>query len=130
MKEGLHTEIGQSRPEKDRRQLAPAYPVLIKFSGSSVQELDLLLQLVFLIFCDDIQQVRIIQADLLLDPLFRPLQGIPESQDRASRSSLLIKVKMGMCLMAQTLKSLRVWASTPLPPSMTMTAESAAIRVR
>ena len=32
--------------------------------------------------------------------------------------------------MAQTLKSLRVCASTPLLPSMTITAESAAIRVR
>ena len=37
---------------------------------------------------------------------------------------------MGMCRMAQTLNSFRVWASTPLAPSMTMTAESAAIRVR
>ena len=37
---------------------------------------------------------------------------------------------MGMWRMAQTLKSFLVWASTPLLPSMTMTAESAAIRVR
>ena len=51
-------------------------------------------------------------------------------ESRASRSILLIKVKMGMSRMAQTLKSFRVWASTPLAASMTMTAESAAIRVR
>ena len=37
---------------------------------------------------------------------------------------------MGMSRMTQTLKSFRVWASTPLAPSMTMTAESAAMRVR
>ena len=35
-----------------------------------------------------------------------------------------------MCRMTQTLKSFRVWASTPLEASMTMTAESAAMRVR
>ena len=37
---------------------------------------------------------------------------------------------MGMSRMTHTLKSLRVWASTPLLASMTITAESAAIRVR
>ena len=49
---------------------------------------------------------------------------------RASRSILLTKVKMGMSRMTQTLNSFRVWGSTPLAASMTMTAESAAIRVR
>ena len=47
-----------------------------------------------------------------------------------SWSSLFTKVKMGMWRRVQTLKSLMVWASTPLAPSITMTAESAAIRVR
>ena len=37
---------------------------------------------------------------------------------------------MGMSRMAQTLNSLRVWASTPLAASMTITALSAAMRVR
>ena len=37
---------------------------------------------------------------------------------------------MGMPRSAHTLKSLTVWASTPLAPSMTMTAASAAMRVR
>ena len=41
---------------------------------------------------------------------------------RASRSILLMKVKIGMSRMTQTLNSLRVWASTPLAASMTMTA--------
>jgi hypothetical protein len=41
-----------------------------------------------------------------------------------------MKVKMGMWRMAQTLNSFRVWGSTPLAPSMTITAESAAMRVR
>ena len=49
---------------------------------------------------------------------------------RASRSSLLIKVNMGMCRMAHILKSLRVCGSMPFAASMTMTAESAAISVR
>ena len=48
----------------------------------------------------------------------------------ASRSSLLMNVKIGMCRITQTLNSLIVWASTPLDASMTMTAESAAISVR
>ena len=51
-------------------------------------------------------------------------------ESRASRSILLMKVKMGMSRMAHTLNSLRVWASTPLAASMTITALSAAIRVR
>ena len=49
---------------------------------------------------------------------------------RVSWSSLFTKVKMGMPRSAHTLKSLTVWASTPLAASMTITAESAAIRVR
>ena len=49
---------------------------------------------------------------------------------RVSRSILFTKVKIGMPRMAQTRKSFLVWASTPLAPSMTMTAASAAMRVR
>ena len=49
---------------------------------------------------------------------------------RASRSSLLMKVKIGMWRMAQILKSLRVCGSMPLAASMTMTALSAAMSVR
>ena len=48
----------------------------------------------------------------------------------ASLSILLIKVKIGICLIAQTLNNFRVCASTPFDASMTITAESAAIRVR
>ena len=47
-----------------------------------------------------------------------------------SWSILLMKVKIGMPRMAHTLNSLRVWGSMPLAASMTITAESAAIRVR
>ena len=49
---------------------------------------------------------------------------------RVSWSSLLTKVKMGMPRSAHTLKSLTVCASTPLAPSITMTAASAAMSVR
>ncbi len=45
-------------------------------------------------------------------------------------SILLIKVKMGIPRILQTWKSLMVCASTPLPPSINITALSAAIRVR
>ncbi len=38
--------------------------------------------------------------------------------------------KIGMLRITQTLNSFLVWASTPLEASMTITAESAAIRVR
>ena len=56
--------------------------------------------------------------------------SISSNGSRASRSILLMKVKIGMWRSVQTLNSLMVWASTPLAASMTMTAESAAIRVR
>ena len=49
---------------------------------------------------------------------------------RDSRSILLMNVKIGMWRIAQTLKSFLVWGSTPFAPSMTMTAESAAMSVR
>ena len=48
----------------------------------------------------------------------------------ASLSILLIKVKIGIFRITQTLKSFLVCASTPLDASMTITAESAAISVR
>ena len=48
----------------------------------------------------------------------------------ASRSILFMNVKIGICLMTQTLKSFLVCASTPLLASITMTAESAAMSVR
>ena len=56
--------------------------------------------------------------------------SISSKGSRASRSILLMKVKIGICRRVHTLNSLMVWASTPLAASITMTAESAAIRVR
>ena len=47
-----------------------------------------------------------------------------------SRSSLLIKVKIGMPRMEQTLNSFFVCASIPLAPSMTMTALSTEVKIR
>ena len=58
------------------------------------------------------------------------ISSISSKGSLASLSILLIKVKMGIWRMTHTLNSLMVWASTPLEPSMTMKAESAAIRVR
>ena len=49
---------------------------------------------------------------------------------RASRSILLQKVRIGRSRSRQTSKSLRVWLSTPLAPSITMTAASTAVSVR
>ena len=56
--------------------------------------------------------------------------SISSNGSRASRSILLMKVKIGIWRSVQTLNSLMVCASTPLAASMTMTAESAAISVR
>jgi hypothetical protein len=49
---------------------------------------------------------------------------------RPGRSSLFTKVKMGIDRCRQTRKSLRVWASTPLALSRSMTAPSTAWSVR
>ena len=49
---------------------------------------------------------------------------------RPSRSSLLMKVKMGVSRRRQTSISLMVRSSTPLAQSMTISAESTAVRVR
>ena len=49
---------------------------------------------------------------------------------RASRSILLMNVKIGMSRSRQTLNSFLVCASTPFEASITITAESAAISVR
>ncbi len=49
---------------------------------------------------------------------------------RASRSILLTKVRIGMSRRRQISNSLRVRASMPLAASITMTAESTAVRVR
>jgi len=50
--------------------------------------------------------------------------------DLPSRSSLLMKVRMGVSRMRHTCSSLMVCASTPLTESITITAESTAVRVR
>ena len=49
---------------------------------------------------------------------------------RASRSILLTKVRIGMSRIRQISNSLRVRASIPLAASITITAESTAVRVR
>ncbi len=50
--------------------------------------------------------------------------------ERPSRSSLLMKVMMGVSRRRQTSMSFLVWVSTPLALSMTMSAESAAVSTR
>ncbi len=47
-----------------------------------------------------------------------------------SRSSLLMKVMMGVFRIRQTSMSFSVWGSTPLPLSMTISALSTAVRTR
>ena len=49
---------------------------------------------------------------------------------RLSRSILLQKVRIGRSRSRHTSKSLRVWLSTPLAPSITITAASTAVSVR
>ena len=50
--------------------------------------------------------------------------------ERPSRSSLLMKVRIGVARRRHTLSSLMVWASTPLTESITITAASTAVSVR
>ncbi|XQU70844.1 hypothetical protein OJJOAM_003633 [Cupriavidus sp. H18C1] len=50
--------------------------------------------------------------------------------ERPSRSSLLMKVRIGVSRSRQTFSSLMVCASTPLTESITITAESTAVSVR
>ena len=47
-----------------------------------------------------------------------------------SRSSLLMKVMTGVRFSRQTSSSLRVWVSTPLAASITISTESTAVSVR
>ncbi len=49
---------------------------------------------------------------------------------RLSRSILLQNVRIGRSRIRQTSKSLRVWLSIPLAPSITITAASTAVSVR
>ena len=46
LKEGLHTEIGQRRPEKERGNVSPVHRFLVKFHRSAVKQLDLFHQVV------------------------------------------------------------------------------------
>ena len=55
-------------------------------------------------------------------------QAYPD--DTVYRAWTLSLIHIWICRIIQTLNSLMVWASTPLEPSTTMTAESAAISVR
>ena len=58
------------------------------------------------------------------------ISSMSSNGSRISRSSLFTKVKMGMPRRAHTRKSFTVCASTPLAPSITITAASAAMSVR
>ena len=65
-------------------------------------------------------------------PILRTLSISSSSSigERPSRSSLLMKVMIGVSRSRQTSISLMVRSSTPLAQSMTMSAESTAVRVR
>ena len=58
------------------------------------------------------------------------ISSIRSNGSRLSRSSLLMKVMIGMSRSRHTSNSLRVRASMPLAASITMTAESTAVSVR
>ena len=61
---------------------------------------------------------------------FSWISSMMSKVSRASRSILLQKVRIGRSRRRQTSKSLRVWDSTPLAPSITITAASTAVSVR
>ena len=72
------------------------------------------------------------EADACLDVKSMFLLAVATSIDALAVgiTFAFLKVNIGMWRITQTLNSFRVWASTPLLPSITMTAESAAISVR
>ncbi len=65
-------------------------------------------------------------------PMPSTLSTSPTSSkaSRPGRSILFTKVKMGMARCRHTRNSLRVWDSTPLAQSSSITAPSTACRVR
>ena len=63
-------------------------------------------------------------------PSSRSISSIRSSGDCTSRSILLTKVKMGVLRARQTCSKRRVWGSTPLPASITMSAASTAVSTR
>ena len=81
LKEGLHAEVCQSRTEKNGRQSAAAYAFLVEFRCRAVKEFYFPLQLLFLFCCHDIQQMRIVYADLLFDAFLRTLQSVTEGKN-------------------------------------------------
>ena len=81
LQEGFYAEIGQCRPEENRREFALVYFRLIEFHRCPVQEFNLFLQLGFLIFRDDIQQMRIIEVNLLLNSFPGSLQRVSEGEN-------------------------------------------------
>ena len=62
--------------------------------------------------------------------IFSWMRSISSSADSPGRSHLLITVITGMPRSAQTLNSLRVCGSSPLPASTSITAESTADSTR
>ena len=104
------------------------------------EQLDIVAQLLPAVRADELADTRIVEQDLLAvgaalaGHAGKEVDVLPASSRSngsfASRSILLTNVKIGIWRIAQTLNSLRVCASTPLLPSMTITAESAAMSVR
>ncbi|MNE78803.1 hypothetical protein D3C80_1752390 [compost metagenome] len=63
-------------------------------------------------------------------PSSRSTSSMMSSGSRTSRSILLTNVMMGVSRWRQTSISRRVWASTPLAASITISAESTAVSTR
>ena len=61
---------------------------------------------------------------------FSSMSASRSSGSSPSRSSLLMKVMIGVLRIRQTSMSLVVWVSTPLAESITMSAESTAVSTR
>ena len=70
LEEGFHAEVGQGRTEEHRAQLTLQHLVEVKFLGSSVQQLDLIHQLLVQIRGEQLVQCGIAQLGLGLIHLF------------------------------------------------------------
>ena len=78
----------------------------------------------------DILNALSVSADVVLSDVLQEGYQVKATKLSDQIKDLPVKDQKRIFDVIETLNSFRVWASTPLAASMTMTAESAAIRVR
>jgi hypothetical protein len=85
LKECLHAEIRERRPEENRRKPSFRDLLLIELRGGSVEKLHLLPKLLRLVLRDELSEVLVVKADLLDFALLRALLCVVENEDLLRR---------------------------------------------